>query len=204
MKNEIKQGLNQVGMSFQQELPFEEWKAIGERFGEATKQFSWALGDWLVYGGNKFRKRIPHDLLVEAEKMTGVDRASLMALATVCRRIPIDQRVPNLPFEHHQAISTINNEDSRRSWLSFVAAQENIPSKKLLSLSIRNSQDDPKIITLEDYQKRKIKFGKSTYVTPLRSLMSVLRKNGATMSKEEIQALKADAKPLIDLLESLD
>jgi hypothetical protein len=40
MKNELTQnGPGEVGMTFQAELPFEEWREIGQRFGEATKRF---------------------------------------------------------------------------------------------------------------------------------------------------------------------
>lgn len=191
-----------VGMTFQEELPFDDWKAIGERFGEATKRFSWALGDWLLYG-DKFKKRVSSELLVEAEKMTGVDRQSLLSLATVCRRIPIDKRIPNLPFEHHQAIASISNEDRRGRWLKFASSMDKTPTKKLLKLSITCFPDDPKIITVEDYQKRKRTFGRDNYVPHLRGLISVLRKTVPAMDEDEIAALKADAKGLIDFLEAL-
>ncbi len=48
IQNVIQNGPGEVGMTFQEELPFEEWREIGQRFGEATKRFSWGLGDWLV------------------------------------------------------------------------------------------------------------------------------------------------------------
>ena len=68
MKTELTQnGPGEVGMTFQAELPFEEWREIGQRFGEATKRFSWALGDWLVYGGTNFKKRISSEMFEEAE-----------------------------------------------------------------------------------------------------------------------------------------
>ena len=205
MNNQLKQHEpGAVGMTFQEELPFEEWKAIGERFGEASKRFSWALGDWLVYGGTKFKKKMSHDMLVEAERMTGVDRQSLIALATVCRRIPMEKRVEGLPFEHHQAIASISNEDRRERWLKFVAGNEYVPTKKLLKLSISCFPDQPKIITAEDYQNRKKGFGKDNYVPHLRRLISVLRKTTPAMGEDEIAAVVADFQPLIDFVEALN
>lgn len=193
----------EVGMTFQPDLPFEEWKQIGERFGEATKRFSWALGDWLVYGGSKFRNRIPAELYEEAERMTGVDRQSLLALATVCRRIPIEKRLPDLSFEHHQAIASISNEEKRNRWLKFVAGVERVPTKKLLKLSISCHTDSPKIITKEEYDERNRKFGKDNYIPHLRGLISILRKTIPSMDEDEIEALKCDTRGLVDLLESL-
>lgn len=192
-----------VGMQFQPDLPFEDWKAIGERFGEATKRFSWALGDWLVYGGTNFRKRIPAELYEEAEKMTGIDRQSLLSLATVCRRIPIEQRIENLSFEHHEAIASISNEERRNEWLKFVPLLDSVPTKKILKLSINCFPDAPKIITSEDYAQRERKFGKDNYVPHLRSLQACLRKTTPSMDEDEIEALKADTRGLIDFLEAL-
>lgn len=203
MNNEIAHQPGQVGMTFQQDLPFEEWEEIGRRFGEATKRFSWALGDWLVYGGSKYRKRIPAELYEEAEKMTGVDRHSLLALATVCRRIPIENRLPDLSFEHHQAIASISNEEKRNRWLQFVAGVDHVPSKKLLKLSISCHTDSPKIITQEEYETRNRKFGKDNYIPHLRGLISILRKTIPTMSDDELDALKADTQGLVDLLDGL-
>jgi len=204
MKNEIKQnGPGQVGMTFQEELPFEEWQQIGQRFGEATKRFSWALGDWLVYGGTNYKKRLSAEMFEEAEKTTGVDRASLLNLATVCRRIPIEKRIPHLSFEHHQAVASIANVESRFGWLKFLSEKESQPSKKILKLSISCSPKEPKLITKEEYQGRKRKFGSDNYIVHLTRLLSVLRKTLPAMDEDERAALRADTKDLKRLLDLL-
>lgn len=204
MKTELTQnGPGEVGMTFQAELPFEEWREIGQRFGEATKRFSWALGDWLVYGGTNFKKRISSEMFEEAEKTTGVDRASLLALATVCRRIPMDKRIAHLSFEHHQAVASIANEESRFGWLEFLAGKEAQPSKKILKLSISCSPKEPRLITKEEYEGRKRKFGSDNYIVHLTRLLSVLRKTLPAMDEDERAALRADTKDLKRLLELL-
>jgi hypothetical protein len=204
MITEIKQnGPGQVGMTFQEELPFEEWQQIGQRFGEATKRFSWALGDWLVYGGTNYKKRLSAEMFEEAEKTTGVDRASLLNLATVCRRIPMEKRIPHLSFEHHQAVASIANEESRFGWLKFLSENESQPSKKILKLSISCSPKEPKLITREEYQGRKRKFGSDNYIVHLTRLLSVLRKTLPAMDEDERAALRADTKDLKRLLDLL-
>jgi len=193
-----------VGMTFQPDLPFEEWSEIGKRFGEATKRFSWALGDWLVYGNSNFKQKVSTKLLIEAEKVTGVDRQSLLSFATVCRRIPMEKRVPHLSFEHHQAISTISNEERRDSWLKFVSSADSPPSKKLLKLSISCSPDDPKIITAEEYESRSKGFRRKNYSPHLRRLFSVLQETVPDMDDDEIDAVLADTRPLVRLLDKLN
>jgi len=203
--NEIKKndGPGLVGMSFQDELPFEEWEEIGNRFGEATKRFSWALGDWLVFGAKNYKGRISAELYEQAEKTTGVDRASLLALATVCRRIPIDERIENLSFEHHQAVAAIANDDRRKDWLQFLKREKSQPSKKFLKLSISCFPDSPKLITKEQYGQRQRKFGADNYIPHLTRLLSVLRKTLPIMNEYQRSALKADTKELKNLLNKL-
>lgn len=204
MNNELTQnGPTQVGMVFQSELPFEEWEQIGKKFGEATKRFSWALGDWLVYGSKNYKKRISAETYAEAEKSTGVDKASLVALATVCRRIPMEKRIPHLSFEHHQAVASIANEDLRFSWLQFLAENEAQPSKKILKLSISCFPKEPKIITKEEYEGRKRKFGADNYVVHLTRLLAVLRKTLPVMDDYELAALRADTRDLKKILDLL-
>jgi hypothetical protein len=203
MQNVIQNGPGEVGMTFQEELPFEEWREIGQRFGEATKRFSWALGDWLVYGGSKYKKRISAEMYRDAEDATGVDKASLLALATVCRRIPLDKRILHLSFEHHQAVASIANEESRFEWLQFLAGKQSQPSKKILKLSISCSPKEPKLITKEELENRKRKFGRDNYVVHLTRLLSVLRKTLPIMDDDEVEALRADTKGLRRLLDAL-
>lgn len=204
MNNELTQnGPTQVGMVFQSELPFEEWEQIGKRFGEATKRFSWALGDWLVYGSKNYKKRISAETYAEAEKSTGVDKASLVSLATVCRRIPMEKRIPHLSFEHHQAVASIANEDLRFSWLQFLAENESQPSKKILKLSISCFPKEPRLITKEEYEGRKRKFGADNYVVHLTRLLAVLRKTLPVMDDYELAALRADTRDLKKILDLL-
>lgn len=195
---------SQVGMTFQEELPFEEWQAIGERFGEATKRFSWALGDWLVYGGKNYKKRIPAEAYEAAEKATGVDRTSLLALATVCRRIPIEKRIANLSFEHHQAVASISNEERRFKWLKFLEGAKSQPSKQALKLSINSELKEPRIVTKEEIEARNRKFGSDNYNIHLTRMMTNLRRLLPYMDDDEIAALRADLKPLIKLYNGIN
>jgi hypothetical protein len=205
MKNTmtINEGPSLVGMSFQEELPFEEWQEIGQRFGDATKRFSWALGDWLVYGSKNYKGRVSAELYEQAEQSTGIDRTSLVALATVCRRIPIEQRIKTLSFEHHQAVAYIANEDRRNAWLDFLKDTEATPSKRLLKLSVSCSPEAPRLITKEEYEGRKRKFGADNYIPHLTRLLSILRKTLPAMSDYEKTALKADVKDLRELIDKI-
>lgn len=202
MTTEIKEQ-NNVGMTFQPDLPFNEWEAIGRRFGEATKRFSFALGDWLVYGAKTYKGKITTDCYHELERMTGVDRHSLLSLVTLCKRIPQDQRVERLSLEQHQAIASINSEEKRGEWLRFLANLDRLPSKKILKLSITCSPDVPKIITDEEYAERERKYGKDNYIPHLTRLLSVLRKTIPQMDEDQIEALKADTEGLVLILDRL-
>lgn len=203
MSTELAQAPSATGMTFQPDLPFEDWQEIGHKFGEATKRFSWALGDWLLHGATNFKKQISTDLYIQAEKVTGVDRQSLLSFATVCRRIPKEERVPHLSFQHHQSIASIANGDRRETWLNFLRGEEITPSNKMLKLSISCFPDEPKIITTEEYKERTRKFGHDNYIPHLRGLIAILRKTIPSMDEDEIKALKTDTAGLIALIEEL-
>ena len=203
MNNELIKTPETIGMQFQPDLPFEEWQELGQRFGEATKHFSWALGDWILHGADNFKQQISTDIYLKAEKVTGVDRQSLLSFATVCRRIPAEDRIPHLSFQHHQSVASIANGERRETWLKFLSTEEKTPSNKMLKLSISCSPDAPKIISADEYKERSRKFGSDNYIPHLRGLITILRKTIPSMDEDEMLALKTDTAGLVALLEEL-
>jgi hypothetical protein len=59
------------------------------------------------------------------------------------------------------------------------------------------------LITKEEYEGRKRKFGSDNYIVHLTRLLSVLRKTLPAMDEDERAALRADTKDLKRLLELL-
>ena len=84
-----------------------------------------------------------------------------------------------------------------------MSGEQSAPSNKMLKLSISYFLNDPKIISVADYEKKTRKFGHDNYITHLRRFIAILRKTTPSMNEDEILALKADTAGLIDFLDDL-
>jgi hypothetical protein len=97
-------------------LPFDEWKAIGEKIGMYSNGSAWWLGDWLAFGRMKYGRRYK-----EAVALTGLDYQTLRNYAVVARRFALSRRRDNLPFQHHAEVCALSDDD-QDAWLELAAA----------------------------------------------------------------------------------
>ncbi|MFJ3303914.1 LmbU family transcriptional regulator [Streptomyces sp. NPDC086549] len=72
---------------------------------------SWWLGDWLVYGQEKFPDRYR-----QAMKATGLDYKTLRNYAWITRRYPSESRRAELSFQHHAEVASLPPAE-RGAWL---------------------------------------------------------------------------------------
>jgi hypothetical protein len=98
-----------------QELDANEWASAGRRIGAVGRCVQWLLGDWIVYGNEKFGERYSR-----ASKITGYDSQTLMNMVYVASRFPISRRRENLSWSHHEALSALEP-DEQDSWLDQTA-----------------------------------------------------------------------------------
>lgn len=94
-----------------QELDANEWASAGRRIGVVGRCVQWLLGDWSVYGNEKFGERYSR-----ASKITGYDPQTLMNMVYVASRFPISRRRENLSWSHHEALAALEP-DEQDSWL---------------------------------------------------------------------------------------
>jgi hypothetical protein len=94
------------------DLPPGGWSAALRRLAPLERGTSWWLGDLLVYGGK--------DMYAVAAKETGFSTGSLHNLAYMSRRIPPDERRPDLPWRVHRVVAPLVPEE-RQQWLADTA-----------------------------------------------------------------------------------
>lgn len=97
-----------------QELDANEWASAGRRIGVVGRCVQWLLGDWIVYGNEKFGERYSR-----ASKITGYDPQTLMNMVYVASRFPISRRREGLSWSHHEALAALEP-DEQDSWLDQV------------------------------------------------------------------------------------
>lgn len=123
--------VTETGIHFEGELSFEQWCDIGQRVGRIARTSLFLVGDWLVYGqdrwngGERFEKlgEGQAERYVQAMKETGLELRTLMDAAYVARNVPNIQRRPHLTFEHHKTVAKVKDEHQREDWLSKADAQ---------------------------------------------------------------------------------
>lgn len=177
-----------------------EWQEEGAKLASISNNF-WELGDWLI--GKSLTPKILGTDYDKAVEITGLDRITLKKIATVCKSIPKEMRIPDLSFEHHQAIASCNKPEQIRKWLTYMKDLPSPPSVKLLKLSVNTFPDNPKVIDLEAYTNKKKRVNKDNYIPHLNRLFSILRKTVPDMDDDQIKALKKDTEGFVELLKRL-
>lgn len=208
-----------TGLVLAKDLTFEEWDAIGASFGTALQTAAWCIGDWMVYGERKWGKqllmagaefdpktpgRIPSHVFDRALGATGLDRQTLSQYASVCRKIPMEERRQNLSFGHHRVLAPLPS-PQRLEWLSLLDSESKSgpPTVKRLALSIRIAEDTPRIVADEEIVQRGENAGHDNYVPHLTRLVTILRRTIPQMDEDQLEALRDDTRQLVDMLEAL-
>jgi hypothetical protein len=100
-----------TGLLLPEKLPMEEWQRVGQRITAVADSSAWWLGDWLIYG----RQRYP-DRYRQAVKETTLDYQTLRNYAWVAGKIPQSRRRFALSFQHYAEVATLPEEE-QDEWL---------------------------------------------------------------------------------------
>lgn len=117
----VKIGL--VGLTFSEEMTFDEWEDVGRKLGHVHRWSSWALGDWINWGDAIFgddaaqaTEATTIDRYDVAERVTGLAPGTLYNIASVCSRIALKRRRVELPFGTHEPVAALDP-DEQVEWL---------------------------------------------------------------------------------------
>jgi hypothetical protein len=113
------------------QLSYARWQAIGARLTAQAEATSWWLGDWLVFGEERYGARY-----ADAIEHTGLEYKTLRNYAVVARRFAMSRRRDTLSFQHHAEVCPMVDRDQDR-WLD--SAEENRWSKAELRRRIRQA-----------------------------------------------------------------
>jgi hypothetical protein len=97
------------------QLGLGQWAEVGRRIGSVGRNIQWLLGDWIVYGNERFGERY-----ARAARMTGYDTQTLMNMVYVATHFPASRRRESLSWSHHEALAAFNPEEQDR-WLDRAA-----------------------------------------------------------------------------------
>jgi hypothetical protein len=100
-----------TGLYLPAALSYEAWEHVGKQICLVSDSSAWWLGDWLVYGQDRYGDR--YRLAVEA---TSLDYQTLRNYAWVARQIPVSRRRDSLSFQHHAEVAALDEEE-QEIWL---------------------------------------------------------------------------------------
>ena len=100
-----------VGLVFPPTLDFDDWAKAGVKIAGALDSFGWCMGDWLVYGQDRFADRY-----AEAMSAANLDYQTLRNYAWVARKVALDRRRDSLSFQHHAEVEKLPP-DEQDQWL---------------------------------------------------------------------------------------
>ena len=122
-------------------LPLDTWCEIGNQILRLSDSSSWWIGDWLIFGQERYRDRYKR-----AMAETRLDYQTLRNYAWIARRFPPARRRPRLTFQHHMEVAALP-EDDQDHWLDF--AQRMSWSRNELRKQLRASVDDRKELDVQ-------------------------------------------------------
>jgi hypothetical protein len=105
------------------DLPFDTWLAILRALGVVDRASRWHIGDALNFGEALYGEisaqaveATPSERYDEMQRITGMDRQTLMNIASICRRVAKSRRRRELGFWIHAEVAKLEPDEQVR-WL---------------------------------------------------------------------------------------
>lgn len=96
---------SEVGMTFPDNLSYDDWFQIVMRLYQIGDAYRWAIGDALNFGVSRYG-----EMYSQAEDETSIDYWRLSKYKWVARSVPLRIRNQNLSWSHHCAVAPLSHE----------------------------------------------------------------------------------------------
>jgi len=210
-----------LGLDINSDLTFEEWSGLATDIGETLKSMAFVIGDWLVYGEEKFapqqdlpginiesnprRIRVSGDRYEATQAATGFDPATLKAYAYVSRRVPRLLRNNLLSWEHHKVVAKLNPA-KQESWLETAASGDS--GKRISVRRLRESITSGRVLTNEELTAPPAEQGVTNHIPSINRLCGWWKFIGGdewikSRSTDQLAALLRDFEPIVTILNQL-
>ncbi|WP_329956173.1 LmbU family transcriptional regulator [Catenulispora pinistramenti] len=124
--------VTKVGLGLPPVLDYNIWEQAGIKIARIADSSAWCLGDWLIYGQNRFPDRYRRTI-----SAAGLDYQTLRNYAWVARKFEMARRRVKLSFQHHAEVAALTMEDQDQ-WLA--AAEQHGWSRNDLRTEVRMSR----------------------------------------------------------------
>jgi N6-adenosine-specific RNA methylase IME4 len=94
--------LSATGLTFTQDVSYDEWSAIGERLQFIGKAVQFWIGDWVRYGEHRFGEKY-----TQAVELTGYEQGAIQNMVWVAENVDSSLRSEELSFSHHKEVASL-------------------------------------------------------------------------------------------------
>lgn len=208
------------GLRFDTDLTFEEWSAMAPQIGTALKSMAFVIGDWMIYGEEKFavqpyfasmapdprHVRVSSPNYEAAQAATGLDPATLKSYAYVSRRVPMSLRNNLLSWEHHKVVAKLAT-DKQAEWLATAAAADS--GERISVRRLRASITSGRVLSPEELSVPPSEQGVTNHIPSINRLCGWWKQIGGTdwiktRSREQVAALLRDFEPVLSIINQLN
>lgn len=103
-------------LSLPENMPFDQWVAVGEAIKTVGESCLWWLGDWLLSGVKKFGDKA--ELAATEGQRLGFSKSVCSGAITVSEHVLKSTRVDSLSWSHHREVASMEEGD-QIEWLFF-------------------------------------------------------------------------------------
>jgi hypothetical protein len=122
-----------------EQLTIDLWCRIGKHILNISDSTAWWIGDWLVFGEERYSDRYKRAL-----SDTGLDYQTLKNYAWVARKFPVSRRRDRLSFQHHAEVAGLADHE-QEIWLN--RAEQARWSRNNLRRELQASRRSPEAST---------------------------------------------------------
>jgi hypothetical protein len=134
--------VTRVGLRIASSIAYELWADAGLEIARAHNSSAWCLGDWIVYGKNRYENRYR-----DAVEAAGLDYQTVRNYAWVARHVVLARRRENLSFQHHAEVAALTP-DEQDHWLD-LAVREKLSRNELRRRIRGNRRHEPTLTSAQ-------------------------------------------------------
>ena len=131
-----------MGITFDQNITFEEWYAYGQHLWEIKQDLQWCIGDWLLYGEKRWG-----ETYAQALSVTEYSEQTLKNLANVSKSFPKKKyrQQYRLSHSHFAAVAASDIPTAKKSEF-LQAAVDNEMSREDVRAAVKSWRGEPEAV----------------------------------------------------------